>query len=579
MILLTIIARSWFGPEMDTQAPLKFTDITVTTPTRESLARDYAAINALFDDGDIVEAAAMFDRVWSEITTWSALVHLAFNQNTADPAAKEALDYRDQFMPTVATAATAFQRRMLAHEDRAAIIHVVGAHAVALWEVDISTFRPELEADLVAESKLNAEYTALNAGAELQIQGQSVNLEGLAPFAQNLDRVIRHEAAFQQWSHFEAHAARYDEIFDQLVHRRHGMAVKLGYEDFTELAYRHLRRLDYRPDDVARYRVAIASHVTPLVTDILERRRKAFGWDRLMAWDEPLVDPLGNPAPVNGDGALLAGLQTMYDRMNPQIATFYRLLSENGFLDLDLRANKAGGGFCTEFPTHGMPFVFGSFSGTYDDIDLMTHEMGHAFQYYASRDLPNYDYRWPTAETAEIHSMSFELLSYPYAGLLVGDEAADRYRTLHMTQAMYRLPMMACFDHFQHEVYAKPNATPAERHEIWRALEKVYMPWRNWGDLAHPAKGGAWQRQLHVYQIPFYMIDYALAQCCALQFWTRSRKNYGVALEDYIALCRRGGSAPFLELVKSAGLISPFEPGALETSVAEVRDMLGPGIS
>ena len=134
--------------------------------------------------------------------------------------------------------------------------------------------------------------------------------------------------------------------------------------------------------------------------------------------------------------------------------------------------------------------------------------------------------------------------------------------------------MMACFDHFQHEVYAKPEATPAQRHALWRDLEQHYMPWRDWGDLIHPAKGGAWQRQLHVYLIPFYMIDYALAQCCALQFWTRSRQNYDQALADYIALCRRGGSAPFLELVKSAGLTSPFEPGALEASVAEVRTFL-----
>ncbi|MCU4158671.1 M3 family oligoendopeptidase [Acidiphilium sp. AL] len=559
---------------MDTQTPIRFADIAAPTPDRESLARDYTALNALLDDGEIAEAAAQFDRVRRQIATWDNLVGLRFQQNTADADAVRARDYRDALLPAAKDHETGFKKRLLGHQDRTAILDAVGAHALALWEVDVSTFRPEIAADLEREAKLSARYTELTASAKIEIDGKIVNLEGMAPYREQLNRATRHEAELKIDRFFTANGAELDRIYDDLVKLRHGMARKLGYRNFVELGYRRMRRLDYGPEDVARYRDAIAADVTPLVSELLEQRRKDFGWDELHFWDEAIVDPLGNPTPLGGHDELVAAGQAMYDRMDPEIAGFYRAMNQGGFLDLKNRPGKGNGGFCTDFPTVGMPFIFANFVGTSGDIDVLTHEMGHAFQGFSSRDLPGIDYLWPGMESAEIHSMSFELLTHPHADLLVGADAAERYRRMHLIQTMYRLPHIACFDHFQHEVYAKPEATPAERHAIWQTLEKRYLPWRHYGDLDHGAKGGAWQRVLHLYLLPFYMIDYALAQCCALQFWVRSRKNYQVALEDYIALCRRGGSAPFLDLVSGAGLISPFEPGALEASVAEVAKIL-----
>jgi M3 family oligoendopeptidase len=553
---------------------ITFDSITAETPTRESLARHFAALNALLDDGEIAEAAASFDRLRREIETWSALTELRFQQNTTDKTAKQALEYRDELLPAVTNHETAFKKRLLAYDDRVAVVHAVGDHALALWAVDASTFTPEIEADLQQEAKLTARYTELTASARIEIGGETVNLEGLAPYAQDLSRETRHEAARKQWEFFASDGAEYDQLYDDLVKLRHNIARRLGYETFTDLAYRRMRRLDYGRAEVSRYREAIATHVTPLVSKLLENRRKLFGWDKVYAWDEPIVDPQGNPKPIGDHDPLVAAGQEMYNRMDAEIADFYRAMKDGGFLDLKNRDGKGGGGFCTSFATAGMPFIFANFNGTYDDIDVLTHEMGHAFQNYSSSNLPLIDYHWPGAESAEIHSMAFELLAHPHADLLVGEPAADRYRRLHLIQALYWLPHMACFDHFQHEVYATPDATPAERHSIWQRLERQYLPWRNWADLAYPTKGGAWQRQLHLYVVPFYMIDYALAQCCALQFWTRSRKNYDVALGDYIALCKRGGSMPFLELVRSAGLTSPFEPGALEEAVAEVEAAL-----
>ncbi len=553
---------------------ITFDQITAETPTRESLAQDYAALNALLDDGEIAETAASFDRLRRKISTWSALTELRFQQNTADQAAKQALEYRDELLPAAQNHETAFKKRLLAHEDRVAVAHAAGDHALRLWQVDASVFTPEIEADLQREAKLQARYTELTASAQIEICGQIVNLEGLAPYREHLDRDIRHEAALKASEFFAANGAELDALYDELVKLRHGMARRLGFENFIELGYRRMRRVDYTPGDVAKYREAIATHVTPLVAKLLEQRRQTFNWDKVYAWDEPIVDPLGNPKPIGDHDPLVAAGQAMYDRMNPDIANFYKTMNGGGFLDLKNRKAKGNGGFCTDFPTVGMPFIFANFTGTSDDIRVLTHEMGHAFQSYASRDLPLLDYLWPTAEAAEIHSMSFELLSHPHADLLVGDAAADRFRRMDLTNTMTFLPRGACLDHFQHEVYANPQMSPEARKATWRRLERHYMPWTDWGDLAHEANGGWWQYVLHLYLYPFYMIDYALAQCCALQFWTRSRRNYQVALNDYIALCKRGGSAPFLELVASAQLTSPFEPGALEESVAAVEKAL-----
>jgi len=264
----------------------------------------------------------------------------------------------------------------------------------------------------------------------------------------------------------------------------------------------------------------------------------------------------------------------MFERMDPRLADFFRMMNEGNFLDLQNRPSKAPGGFCTSFANASMPYIFANFNGTHHDIDVFTHEMGHAFQNWESRHQPGFDYLWPTMESAEIHSMSLEALAYPHIALMVGEDQADRYRRMHLTESLTFLPYGVLVDHYQHEVYANPEAAPAERHAMWRRLEKLYMPWRDFGDISYPAKGAYWQQQGHIFSVPFYYIDYTLALCCALQFWVKSRENYPAALADYVALCGRGGAAPFQALVASAGLISPFADGALADVVKEAEAVL-----
>ncbi len=554
---------------------LRFADIDAPKPTRESLKEAHAAIGALLDRGDQPAAFAAWDAQRRAYESWSALVHLRFAQNTQDPVAIADRDYADSLAPEATECEVAIKRRILADPDRTTWERVAGAHALRLWACDIETFDPAIKADLEEEARLSARYTSLLAAASIEIGGQTVNLSGLVPFAESPDRAVRYQAEQARWAFLAAHGEELDRIYTDLVRVRHAMARTLGYETYTPLGYKRLRRVDYGPADVARYREQVRTHVVPLVSRLLEQRRVAHGWDRLRFWDEALIDPAGNPAPTGDHDVLVAQAQTLFDRMEPRLGAFFRLMNEGGFLDLRNRPGKAGGGFCTSFPTAGVPYIFANFNGTHNDIGVFTHEMGHAFQNWESRNQPGIDYLWPTMEAAEINSMSLEFLTYPHMELMVGAGAAERFRRMHLIGALAFLPYGVCVDHFQHEVYARPDATAEERHAIWARLERLYMPWTDYGDLAYPAKGGRWQAKHHIYASPFYYIDYTLAQCCAMQFWVRARRNEAEALDAYIALCGRGGTAPFGALVDSAGLMSPFSAGALEDVVKEARSVLG----
>jgi M3 family oligoendopeptidase len=557
-----------------TDAP-RFADVAEPKPSRTALEEAYAGIAATLDRGDRAAALAAWDALRRRYDTWSALVHLRFAQDTTDAAAREDRDYADALSPEAADLEVSLKRRLLADRDRDGLAALTGEHALRLWDTDVTTFDPAIKPDLEEEARVSSRYTELLASSKLEIAGQTVNLAGLGPYAEDPDRSMRHGAERVRWDFFAANGAELDALYDQLVKLRHGMALKLGFSTYTPLAYRRLRRVDYGPDEVARYRDQVVQHVVPLVGRLLEARRVENGWDKLRFWDEALVDPAGNPKPAGDYDMLVGAAQTMFDGMDPRLAAFYRLMSQGGFMDLKNRPGKAGGGFCTSFPTEGVPFIFANFNGTHHDIGVFTHEMGHAFQNWESRDLAGVDYLWPTMEAAEINSMGLEFLSYPGIGSLVGEDAADRFRRMHLIGALAFLPYGVSVDHFQHEVYARPEASPAERHAMWSRLEKIYMPWTDYGDLSFLTKGGRWQAKSHIYGAPFYYIDYTLAQCCAMQFWVKSRRDYGAAMEAYVGLCARGGSAPFQDLVRSAGLVSPFADGALADVVREAASVLG----
>ncbi|QDH16298.1 M3 family oligoendopeptidase [Swingsia samuiensis] len=548
-----------------TNAIPSFSDLSFSRPDEKCLQTRYALIEDLLDQGQREEGLKAFDQVRREYESWSSYVHLQFSRNTQDEQAKADQEYADKLTPIALDYEIKTKKRLLSDADRSGLERILTPHVVKLWEADVTTFDARIAQDIEEESRLTAEYTALLASAQIEFDGKTLNLSGLVPYLQSLDRDVRHAAARARWAFFEENGEKLDYIYAQLVTLRDRMAQTLGFENYIELGYRRMRRTDYGPKKVASFRERILKSVTPFIAALLEQRRLRMGWDKVRAWDEDLIDPKGNPAPGGDHDFLVKSAEDMFKALDPEkeLSDFYIQMRDLGYLDLQNREGKAGGGFCTSFPTVGSPYIFANFNGTHNDIGVFTHEMGHAFQNWKSRDLTWIDQLWPTMESAEIHSMSLEFLTWPQIDLLIEKDAGERYRQMHLIDSLAFFPYGACVDHFQHEVYAHPEMTAQERHQTWARLEKMYMPWRDWGDLAYPSKGARWQAQLHIYRLPFYYIDYALAQCCALQFWLQSRVDMSEAFERYRQLCAEGGSKPFSELVKDAGLISPFEEEAL----------------
>jgi M3 family oligoendopeptidase len=546
-------------------------------PDMDDVAQRYRAFENALQSGSTATWLPTF-RAWDdmrrELQTWSALTDVRFTQDTRDARARAALDRRDELEPSLTGFDIGLKRRYVASSERRALESDLGEHAFRLWEADLSTFAPVVEPDLVAEAKLASEYTQLLAGIEIDFDGETLNLSALGRYATDPDRDRRHGAATARWNALGERGAELDRIFDELVQLRDGIARKLGFATFTELGYARMQRIDYDRAAVERYRDMVATEVVPLAHAIAQRAARRHGIAQLAVWDEQLLAAAPAPRPLGDAHWIMERTIETFADLDPRLGDFARMMDGNALTDLVTRAGKAGGGYCTKLATYGVPFIFTNFNGSKGDITVLMHELGHAFQGYSSRDKTVIDYLSPTMEAAEVHSMSLEYLTWPFMERFFGD-GAQAYRDSHLSEALLFLPYGVAVDHFQHLIYERPSATPAERHAMWKSMEKRYLPWRTYGDLERPAHGAFWQSQQHIYRAPFYYIDYTLALCCALQMWASSYDDTAGTIERYVALCARGGEAAFGDLVTSAGLTSPFEAGVLSRVVARAKDVLG----
>lgn len=547
-----------------------FKDMSVETPTYEDLAEKYKAIEAALTGADSAAAQIEAMNKWNDLRktyfTWGSLVHLHYRQDTQNESYRKQREYCDELSSRVVKFSIAMKEKLLASPFRKDLEKSFGRHVFDLWEIDSKTFAPVIEEDLQAESKLCAEYTALVASAEFQFQGKTLNMPALAKYFQDQDRQTRHDAQKLSAALFHERHGEFDRIYHELTQLRDGMAKKLRYDNFVTLGYYRMSRIGFDQASVAAFRQEVQDRVVPLCVDLKKKQAKRLGLPKVMAWDEPVYDEKPNPAPKGDYPWMIKQAQTMFDELGHGFSPFFAMMREHGLLDLKARTGKASGGFCTAFARWGTPFIFANFNGTKSDVDVFTHEMGHAFQFWSARDKDVLEYRHPSMEGCEVHSMSLEFLCWPHMALFFGEDA-ERYRQSHLAGQIMFLPYGVAVDHFQHLVYENPAATPQERRDMWKQMEARYLPWRDYGDLPYVSEGGRWQGQSHIFGSPFYYIDYVLAATCALQFWGRAEEDRGRAMADYVALCERGGEAPFEDLVRGAGLKSPFEAGCLKAVV------------
>ncbi|MCM3586237.1 M3 family oligoendopeptidase [Mesobacillus maritimus] len=519
------------------------------------------------------EAMKIINTLRNEMDTMFNLCYIRHSVDTNDEFYKEEQDFLDELAPQVEGLVTKYYEALVQSPFRKELEDRWGKQLFALAEAQLKTFHPEIVPLLQKENKLSTEYTKLVASAKIEFEGEERTLAQLEPFAQSKDRKMRKKASEARFGFFADHEKEFDSIYDELVKVRTEIATKLGYPNFVELAYNRMYRTDYNAEMVANFRKQVEEYIVPIATKLKKRQQDRIGVDRLTYYDEPFNFQTGNPAPKGDPEWIVNNGQKMYDDLSPETGKFFSFMVENHLMDLVAKKGKAGGGYCTFIEDYKVPFIFSNFNGTSGDIDVLTHEAGHAFQVYSSRHFEIPEYYWPTYEACEIHSMSMEFFTWPWMNLFFKEET-DKYKFAHLSDALLFLPYGVSVDEFQHWVYENPNATPEERKQQWRAIEKKYMPHKDYDGYAYLENGGFWQKQGHIYNSPFYYIDYTLAQICAFQFWKRSRENHEEAWEDYLKLCKLGGSMPFTELVKEANLISPFDDGCVRSVVSEIEEWL-----
>jgi len=508
----------------------------------------------------------------SEYQSYASIASLNFSRDINDDKAKAEKDYYDSIGPDMMEIGDSFDKVVDQSQFKSELSEKWGDKFLKDIETSLKTFDPKIKGMLKEETDLRNEYTKLTAGAKIEFDGKEYNLAGLGPFHSDMDRDVRKSSYEARFKWFGQNSDALDDIYDKLVKLRHKIAVTLGYENFIELGYMRMGRSDYGPNEVSNFRKQIVDHVVPVVNKLINTKKEILGLDHLYFYDG-INFKEGDPKPKGTPDHLVKEAQVMYHELSKETGEFFDMMVEEELMDLVNRDGKRPGGFCTSFPKYDRPYIFSNFNGTDHDITVLTHEAGHAFQCYSSRKQPLLGYLWPTMEAAEIHSMSMEFFTWPWMEKFFKEET-DRFKYKHIAGSLSFLPYGACVDHFQHWVYENPSATPKERNQKWLDLESSYMPNRDYDDLEFPKTGGIWQGQLHIYQMPFYYIDYTLAQTCAFQFWIKDQQDSEKAWKDYVHLCKAGGSLSFTKLVSLAGLELPFNDGCLESVVKHVSEWL-----
>lgn len=554
-----------------------FKEYAYTRPDMEELQVKQRALikdfkkAATFEEQNVV--IEKLNDISNGFSTMANLVYIRASIDTTDEFYQAERDYFDEISPQFDELNTEYYEALIGSPFRATLEEKWGEQLFNIADFQIRSFSPAIMDLMQQENKLVSEYNKLVASAQIDFRGETLTIAQLAPYGESTDRETRKEATDLRFNFFAENEAIFDRIYDELVKVRHEMAVKLGYKNYVELGYVLMNRFDYDADMVENFRNQVRDYIVPVAIKLYERQAKRIGIEDFKFYDENLNFLSGNAKPKGDAAWIVENGKKMYNELSAETGEFFQFMVDNELMDLEAKKGKESGGYCTFIDNYGAPFIFSNFNGTSGDIDVLTHEAGHGFQVYSSRNIGIPEYLWPTYESCEIHSMSMEFFTWPWMDLFFKDET-EKYKFSHLSGALLFLPYGVAVDEFQHVVYENPEMTPIERKAAWKKIEQIYLPHRDFDGNKYLEGGSFWQRQAHIFASPFYYIDYALAQICAFQFWKRSREDFKDAWKDYIHLCQLGGSMAFTKLVSEAGLISPFEDGCIQSVMGTIEDYL-----
>ncbi|WP_214730393.1 MULTISPECIES: M3 family oligoendopeptidase [unclassified Exiguobacterium] len=554
-----------------------FTKLSYERPDLDALNSRLSDYSAELQQASTLEEAneliRQINKERNDFETQSQLVAIRHSVDTRDAFYEEEQAFYDDALPVYEKEIQAYYRVLTNHELRTELEAEWGSQLFSLAERALETFEESLIPKLQEENRLATAYQKVMSAAQIEFDGKTLNLSQFGPYLQSPDRDVRKAASVARYTYLSDNGDELDRIYGELVRVRTEIAHALGFPSFVELGYARMQRVGYDESMVDNFRKQVRDVIVPLASALKEKQAKRIGVDHLYYYDESFVFPDGNATPQGDESFIIEGGNKMYRELSNETDEFFQYMQERGALDLTAKPGKSGGGYCTYLPSEGLPFIFSNFNGTAGDIDVLTHEVGHAFQVYESRHLTTPEYAFPTYEACEIHSMSMEFFCWPWMELFFGDQV-DKYKFNHLAGSMTFLPYGVLVDEFQHVVYRNPEMTAAERRQAWRDLEKVYLPHRDYETNDYLESGAWWHQQGHIFQSPFYYIDYTLAQVCAFQFWVRMHEDREAAWSDYLTLCQAGGSRSFLELVELAGLKSPFADGVLKETIDQIEDYL-----
>ena len=558
---------------------MKFNEMTYTRPDIGALlarCKELAAKAAAAPDGDaLVRLYYEQSEAFAEYNTAANLANIHYTCDTRDEYWKAEQDFFDANGPAVTNASVEISRAFLANPHVDALTEKFGTTCVAgmknaVLSMDDRTV--ELQQQFNA---LVSRYQQIYGGALVELDGKQLTIPQLGPYKEDLDPAVRRAAYEAEAGYFDAHRTELDELYGQIVQNLNAQARVMGYHDYSELSYVRMNRIGYGPEEIRKFRDQVANDVVPQLQKVMALRAKRTGIAHPAFTDLPILFRDGNPKPIPGYKARMDAARTMYHELSPETAEFIDFMQDNELFDVESRPGKMSGGYMTSLPSYKAPFIFANWNDTSGDVDVLTHECGHAFEgYVAERDpaIPA-DLECPGMESAEIHSMAMEFLTAPWHHLLFGRDT-DKYALLHAEDSFVFLAYGCEVDEFQHIMYQNPDLTPDERNAEWLKLEKKYRPWIDFDNLPFYGRGAGWQRQLHIYECPFYYIDYCLSTMAALQFFLLSLTDHKDAWERYLRLVRRAGTASYTELLETAGLKVPFEEGSIKGIAQQMTDWL-----
>ena len=558
---------------------MKFREMPYVRPDMEAAKTQIAELTEQLknapDYATAKEVFLSYQTAEKHLQTLCTLAEIRHSIDTRDEFYDAEVKYINNTMPEIQEYAQGWTAAMMASPYRADFAAEYGDLMFVNAEIALKTFSPEIIPEMQAENDLSTTYSKLIASAQIPFEGGVYTLSQLTPFKTDPDDDRRLAAWKAEGQWYKDNQAELDRIYDELTHLRDTMGKKLGYEGYTTLGYYRMGRNCYTEADVKQFRAAVVKYLVPVADAIYREQAKRLGKTYPLSFaDAALMFRSGNPRPAGTAEDILKQGDKFYDELSPETSEFFRTMRARELLDVLSTEGKQGGGYCTGIMDYEVPFIFANFNGTQGDVEVVTHEAGHAFACWMNRDRIPVDYVWPSMEACEVHSMSMEFFAWPWAEGFFGADTR-KFLYSHLAGALTFIPYGTMVDHFQHEVYARPDMTPAERHGVWKELLGVYMPWMKLdGDIPFYAEGEGWQRQQHIYNSPFYYIDYCLAQTVALRFWALIQNDLSDAWAHYMAYTKEGGSKTFTDLLSHAGLESPFDEACLRAVCEEANKWL-----